>query len=231
MSNENNAAVQRIIELEETVADAWGVLKEFGFDPDGSRLSNRIRLAMKERDAAEARHADAIRIAKDEIRRVQKTEARADELETRNNDLQQQAEATMAGLKELADAGLITESRAAEIAGVRIKTLRACDATSHKEWRVRAYTAEARVAELEALINSPHTASFLEAVRIEAAHQRERWGEEHDKRKAPTDWLWTFGYMVNKAVHDVRGKRKHHIIAGAALLLNWHRLEGEADDA
>lgn len=105
------------------------------------------------------------------------------------------------------------------------------DLTAHPQLvsqiQERLDASEARVAELEALINTPHTGEFLEAVRLEAAHQRERWSEQ-DASKSPTDWLWTFGYLVNKAVHDVRGKRAHHIVAGAALLLNWHRqIEGE----
>ena len=83
------------------------------------------------------------------------------------------------------------------------------------------------VARLRGLISTPHTDDFLEAVRIEAAYQRERWGEEHDAHKTPGDWLWTLGYLVNKAVHDIRGKRLHHIVAGGALLLNWHRIERE----
>ncbi|HYE39907.1 MAG TPA: hypothetical protein VEB23_08240, partial [Ramlibacter sp.] len=32
------------------------------------------------------------------------------------------------------------------------------------------------VRRLRALINTPHTADYFEAVRLEAAHQQERWG-------------------------------------------------------
>lgn len=85
----------------------------------------------------------------------------------------------------------------------------------------------ARVSELEALISSPQTTDFLEAVRIEAAHQRERWGKEHDQGKAPEDWFWTLGYLAGKALHAGRSgdhvKHLHHLISSAALLANQHR--------
>lgn len=107
-------------------------------------------------------------------------------------------------------------------------------------WRQRllafveqAERAHARVAELEALINAPQTADFLEAVRIEAAHQRERWGDEHDARKTPEDWFWTLGFLAGKAIRPEAAPRKrvHHIIAAAALLANWHRHENALDAA
>lgn len=79
------------------------------------------------------------------------------------------------------------------------------------------------VTRLSALIESPQTEDFFQAVRLEAAHQVERWGTEHDAGKEPADWFWLIGYLAGKALHDVRGKRAHHIIATAAALLNWHR--------
>jgi hypothetical protein len=81
--------------------------------------------------------------------------------------------------------------------------------------------ARLRVAELEALINNPHTADFLEAVRLEAAHQRERWGTEHDDGKTDADWFWLVGYLAGKAIHKPE-KQLHHIITTAAACLNWH---------
>lgn len=98
----------------------------------------------------------------------------------------------------------------------------------------RAAKAEARVRELEALINTPPTASFLEAVSTEAAHQVERWGTEHDDGKSATDWFWLIGFLGGKAVwaaaHGDREKALHHIITTAACCLNWHRrLTGEND--
>lgn len=57
-----------------------------------------------------------------------------------------------------------------------------------------------RVAELEALINTPQTADFFQAVRLEAAHQQERWGTAHDQGKEPNDWFWLLGYLGGKAL-------------------------------
>jgi hypothetical protein len=110
----------------------------------------------------------------------------------------------------------------------------------------------AEVARLEALINNPHTNDFLEAVRTEAAHQRERWAADHDAGKADADWFWLIGYLAGKAlsaaefvracedvnepllvhgayVEKQRGKALHHIITAAAALLNWHAHRTGAD--
>lgn len=78
-------------------------------------------------------------------------------------------------------------------------------------------------AALKAAINTPKTDDYFEAVRLEAAHQIQRWGTDHDAGKEPADWLWLIGYLAGKAVHDIRGKRAHHIVATAAAVLNWHR--------
>ena len=45
-----------------------------------------------------------------------------------------------------------------------------------REFLERAEKTETERARLDALINNPHTADFLESIRTEAAHQRERWG-------------------------------------------------------
>lgn len=83
----------------------------------------------------------------------------------------------------------------------------------------------AEVARLNALINTPHTHDFIEAVKLEMPHQRERWGVEHDAGKAPMDWFWLVGYLAGKALHQAHGgdpeKAKHHIITTAAALGNW----------
>jgi hypothetical protein len=86
----------------------------------------------------------------------------------------------------------------------------------------------ARVQELEALINTPHTAEFLEAVRLEAAHQRERWSGEHDAGKTDADWFWLIGYLCGKALYKPE-KQVHHIITTAAALLNWHAAKTGSD--
>lgn len=84
----------------------------------------------------------------------------------------------------------------------------------------------AEVERLRRLIDNPHTNDFLEAVRTEAAHQRERWGAKHDAGKGAPDWFWLLGYLAGKAMHAWRvgdvEKLKHHIITTAAACLNWH---------
>lgn len=97
----------------------------------------------------------------------------------------------------------------------------------------------ARIVELERAINTPHTDEFFLSVRMEAAHQIERWGSEHDEGKKPTDWLFLVGHLASKAatyqtlsnretwasteaLKDF-SKAKHHVISSAAALLNWFR--------
>jgi len=75
--------------------------------------------------------------------------------------------------------------------------------------------------------NTPLTGEFFESVRNEAAHQKQRWGKEHDESKTDEDWFWTLGFLAGKALHNVRFKKKHHIIAAAALLMNWYESIGD----
>lgn len=97
----------------------------------------------------------------------------------------------------------------------------------HELKRLRSTAAEARVAELERLINNPETDDWLSGARLEAAHQVERWGSAHDAGKTAWDWFWLIGYLAQKAAAaQVAGdghKAKHHTISTAAALLNWHR--------
>jgi hypothetical protein len=71
---------------------------------------------------------------------------------------------------------------------------------------------------------------FLEAVKIEAQHQRERW-KETDPIKDDADWYWLIGWLGGKALtdpHDADDKRTakerklHRIITAAAAAYNWH---------
>jgi hypothetical protein len=80
---------------------------------------------------------------------------------------------------------------------------------------------QAEVDRLRSLINTPHTNDFLNAVRLEAAHQRERWSVEHDAGKTDADWFWLIGYLAGKALNKPE-KQLHHIITTAAACLNWH---------
>lgn len=81
------------------------------------------------------------------------------------------------------------------------------------------------VQRLQALINTPHTHDFLEAVKYEMPHQRERWGAEHGAGKTALDWFWLIGYLAQKATYSFLAgdieKAKHHVITTAAALGNW----------
>jgi hypothetical protein len=83
------------------------------------------------------------------------------------------------------------------------------------------------------VINTPETADFMAGVPLEAAHQRERWGSDHDAGKTPFDWFWLVGYLAQKAASSaVAGdteKAKHHTISTAAALANWHAALSGAD--
>lgn len=83
------------------------------------------------------------------------------------------------------------------------------------------------------IINTPETADFMAGVPLEAVHQRERWGAEHDAGKQPLDWFWLIGYLAQKAADAaMRGdldKAKHHTISTAAALANWHAALAGAD--
>ncbi len=119
---------------------------------------------------------------------------------------------------------------------------------SHKKQREQAILIADQLNEIHRLkgvistlneqIDSPHVLNFLEAVKLEAAHQRKRWPAPHDDMKADEDWLFLIGYLGGKAVQagktaaqcinvDVTEghieKRLHHIITVAAVCLNWHR--------
>lgn len=79
---------------------------------------------------------------------------------------------------------------------------------------------------LRALINSPELHDFAKGVSLEATHQRERWGSDHDAGKEPQDWFWLVGYLGGKALRaHLDGnteKALHHTISTAAALCNWH---------
>jgi hypothetical protein len=91
---------------------------------------------------------------------------------------------------------------------------------------------------------------FVRAVVLEAAHQRERWGTEHDAGKTDADWFWLIGYLAGKALwnpgdmgdmvaafvgDDAAGakalleKKLHRIITIAAAAANWHLARSGVD--
>lgn len=89
---------------------------------------------------------------------------------------------------------------------------------------------------LSGLINTPETRDFLEGAVKEAAHQVERWGEAHDRRKTASEWFWLLGYLSGKALAAALAgdteKARHHCISSAAMLAQWHAalLQPTAED-
>lgn len=79
---------------------------------------------------------------------------------------------------------------------------------------------------LRKLIDNPEIEDFAKGVMLEAAHQVNRWGTDHDLQKPPEDWFWTLGYLAGKALSALKSgdmeKFKHHLISSAALLANFH---------
>lgn len=86
--------------------------------------------------------------------------------------------------------------------------------------------ADAELDRLNQRLNSPEIHDFADAIVREAAHQRERWGTDHDSGKEPEDWLWLVAFLATKAAqahrYDDTEKYLHHIITAAAACCNWH---------
>lgn len=94
--------------------------------------------------------------------------------------------------------------------------------------------AQAEIARLSGLLNTPELHDFAKAVVLEAAHQRERWASDHDAGKTAPDWFWLVGYLAGKALHSQMNgndeKAMHHTISTAAALANWHAaISGESN--
>lgn len=88
------------------------------------------------------------------------------------------------------------------------------------------------ITRLRIAINTPETEDFLKGMPLEAAHQIERWGSDHDRNKSTFDWVFLIGHLTTRAAgyYDISEmdekflkKAKHHCITAAAALLNWHR--------
>lgn len=92
------------------------------------------------------------------------------------------------------------------------------------ETEVARLTAE--LLEVRKKLNTPELHDFAAGVVLEAAHQRERWGAEHDAGKDPADWFWLLGYLGGKVLNALKAgdadKALHHTISSAAALANWH---------
>lgn len=82
----------------------------------------------------------------------------------------------------------------------------------------------AELEEAKRLLNTPEILDFTRAVQLEAAHQRARWGNDHDAGKTDADWFWLIGYLGGKALRADDGPEKqlHRIITVAAAACNWH---------
>ncbi len=95
--------------------------------------------------------------------------------------------------------------------------------------------AELVIGIVSAVLNAPINADFVTGVKVEAMHQRKRWGTEHDAGKTPADWFWLLGHLAGKALAAAakgdKEKAKHHTISSAAVLLNWHAHLTGADTA
>ena len=93
--------------------------------------------------------------------------------------------------------------------------------------RARCRELEAEVERLRDILNTPSLDGYARSVELEAAHQLERWGEEHDRGKEPQDWYWLVGHLAGKAlrasIDGDRDKARHHTISTGAVLLHWHR--------
>ena len=79
-------------------------------------------------------------------------------------------------------------------------------------------------AAIREVVDTPPVDEFLDAVKVEAAHQIEVWDEPHDRQKRTADWYWLIGYLAGKALHFPE-KRRHHIVSSAAALYNWFKAE------
>lgn len=86
---------------------------------------------------------------------------------------------------------------------------------------------DAEIDRLNKLLNTPLIVDWFEGVRVEAAHQVERWGSDHDAGKTPLDWFWLIGFLAQKAATSALSgdseKAKHHTISTGAAMFNWFR--------
>lgn len=80
-------------------------------------------------------------------------------------------------------------------------------------------------------LNTPELQDFLEAVKVEAAHQQQRW-KDTDPIKEDPDWYWLIGWLGGKALTDPheegdprpkRDRQLHRIVTVAAAAYNWHQ--------
>jgi hypothetical protein len=78
---------------------------------------------------------------------------------------------------------------------------------------------------LKELLGRPEIDDFWDGIVLEAAHQRQRWGDAHDRGKSAENWYWLVGYLAGKALRAAiegdQDKARHHTISTAAALFQW----------
>jgi hypothetical protein len=126
------------------------------------------------------------------------------------------------GKNTAADSQIIDALQLAEMMEAEREDIRNAPNVPHSPFGVL----QLAYARLNALLNTPELHNFSKAVVLEAAHQRERWGSEHDAGKSSEDWFWVVAYLATKAHQALRYEDKekalHHLITTAAALANWH---------
>lgn len=84
-----------------------------------------------------------------------------------------------------------------------------------------------RIKELEDLINNPCITEFIEGVKIEQAHQTERWGANAENDKSPAYYSVVLDKLKGKQAVSIfdcdKDKYKHHLITMAAVCYNAFR--------
>lgn len=154
--------------------------------------------------------------------RVEELEA---ELEALKATMKNQLQVTVTARQAVSD--VVTQRNAARDASEYWNKRMAEEAARAEHYR-------AELEELKTKLNTPHITDFIESVRIEAVHQVERWGVDHDAGKTRPDWITLMVYLLGKAckAHFERERDKllHHIITTAAALMNWHAAEIGADN-
>lgn len=78
---------------------------------------------------------------------------------------------------------------------------------------------------LKEMLSRPEVDDFLDGIVTEAAHQRQRWGDAHDRDKSAENWYWLVGYLSGKALRSAiegdQDKARHHTISAGAALFQW----------
>lgn len=203
----------------ETMCDPSGYVAELALTKDLLRAAGvKIGVLKKERDEGNDRAERAIEVSlragseRDEAKRVldeaiRQNAAQVDRLV---------AEKQRVELKRDEWSG-IAGTHAGEIELLRRNLEEA-------EGRYAACYGELTIA--QKALNTPEIEDFSKAVVLEAQHQRNRWGAEHDTGKEPQDWYWLLGYLGGKALRAAiagdNEKALHHTISTAAACANWH---------